>query len=238
MKILIVSDIHGNLAALQAVLEAEPDPDLTVCLGDLVDYGPQPAECIALIREKAQIIVQGNHDYAVGKHEDPHCSPAYAHLAQVTRDFSMAALDHDTAHLLAALPLHEEFHRMGERFSAFHAAPSSPLFQYLPPDAPPQTWETEVGLALDPDILLLGHTHLPLLKKIGVTTVLNPGSVGQPKDGDPRAAYAVWEDGKITLRRADYDVRRTADAFKDTALEPTDVARLVAILLSGGSDGP
>lgn len=238
MKILIISDIHANLAALQTVLDAETRADFIVCLGDIGDYGPQPAECVALIRERANMVVQGNHDYAVGKNGDPRCSPAYAHLAQVTREMSIAALDSEAINYLGSLPTHAHFARDAERFTAYHAAPSGPLFQYLPPDTEESVWQVEASLAGNPDVLLLGHTHLPLLKEVGSTTVLNPGSVGQPKDGDPRAAYAVWEDGQVSLRRAAYDVWLTADAYKSTDLEPGDVARLTAILRSGGSEGP
>jgi putative phosphoesterase len=237
MKILIISDIHANLAALQAVLAAETDPDLTVCLGDLVDYGPQPAECVALVRANAQIVVMGNHDYAVGEREDPHCSPAYRHLAQVTRDYSIQSLDDNAAQFLASLPREARFEKIGARFAAFHAAPSDPLFQYLPPDTQDRVWEIEAECAHYPDLLLLGHTHLPMVRKVGSTTIVNPGSVGQPKDGDPRAAYTIWEDGEIQLRRAEYDIQRTADAFHGTDLAPDDVARLIAILRSGGHAG-
>ncbi len=238
MKILIISDIHGNLAALQAVLDAEPQADLTVCLGDLVDYGPQPAECVALVRQCVQAVVMGNHDHAVGHHADPGCSPAYEHLAQVTRDYSIGVLGREASHYLATLPLRGHFERGGAQFCAVHAAPSDPLFKYLPPDSPEREWESEAAFAHHPDVLLLGHTHLPLVKSVDTTTVVNPGSVGQPKGGDPRAAYAVWEDGEISLRQAAYDLWQTADAFTKTDLLPGDVVRLVAILRSGGSAGP
>lgn len=234
MKALILSDIHGNLAALKAVLAAEADADEIVCLGDLVDYGPQPVEAATIIRSLAQIVVQGNHDYAVGNDADPQCSPAYKHLAKVTQDYSASVLSADMKDYLARLPRETRFELGGAHVTAVHAAPSDPLFKYRPPDTPDETWLAEIVTGWSPDLLLLGHTHLPMERRAGQTLIVNPGSVGQPKDGDPRAAYAVWQDGEAALRRVEYDVELTVEALQAMDLAYRDGATLAHILRTGG----
>lgn len=238
MRILVISDIHSNLPALEAVLLAAGTVDFAICLGDIVDYGPQPAECLAVIQERADIVVMGNHDYAVGTGFDPGCSPAYRHLAETTRDFTISKLDSASRHYLESLPLDEQYTVGNIDFHIVHAQPSNRLYGYMRPDTPDIVWESELSFCHAPDVVLLGHTHLPMIKTIGRTEIVNPGSVGQPKDGDTRAAYAIWEDDEFQLCRAEYDIWKTADAYKSTDLRPSDVARLVAILRSGGLEGP
>src|ERR1700688_312723 len=95
--------------------------------------------------------------------------------------------------------------------------------------------EHEIMVAGSPDFFFFGHTHWPLLRRIGKTTIVSPGSVGQPKDGDTMAPYAVWDDGKVELRRAAYPMESTVEAYARTPLASSDVERLVAVLRSGGS---
>lgn len=115
MRILIVSDIHGNWPALQAVLAAAPPTDEVLCLGDLVNYGPQPVECVAWAMEHVgrEWLVQGNHDRAVGRGEDPHCSVAYATLAAATQAVSSVLLTDEMKRFLAELEPLQRF-QLGE----------------------------------------------------------------------------------------------------------------------------
>ncbi len=117
---------------------------------------------------------------------------------------------------------------------ACHAAPSEPLYKYFPQNSPVTLWESELSAVNYPDFLFVGHTHLPAKTRIRRTLVVNPGSVGQPKDGDPRAAYAIWEDGEVSLRRAEYDVEQTIRAYRGTRLEPHMVDALADVLRTGG----
>jgi NTP pyrophosphatase (non-canonical NTP hydrolase) len=112
--------------------------------------------------------------------------------------------------------------------------PSDPLYHYLPEASPITLWESELNLVKFPDFLFVGHTHLPMKTRFRRTLVVNPGSVGQPKDEDPRAAYAVWDDGEVTLRRAAYDVEKTISAYRGLRLEPHIVNTLAEVLRSGG----
>lgn len=240
MKAVIVSDIHGNWAALRAVLWAEPDIDATICLGDLVNFGPQPSECVAWAKElwSSGILVQGNHDHAVGMDTDPRCSFFYAKLAAATQIFTEQLLTLKSKEFLAELKPSAFFHFGEASCFACHATPKDRLYGFLLPDAAPALWEQEVVLARSPDFLFCGHTHLPMKKQIRHTLVVNPGSVGLPSDGDPRAAYAVWEDGQVTLRRVTYEIEETIRALTSLGLEPQIEESLVRIIRTGGHSSP
>jgi len=236
MKILILSDIHGNWAALQAVLAAEGDADQILCLGDLVNYGPQPAECVAWAMKTLtpDWLIQGNHDRAVALNEDPHCSLAYETLAAATQELSKRELTFEMKHFLARLQPLQRF-QLGEAVcAACHAVPTDPLYEYFSQNSPVTLWDSELDEVDYPDYLFVGHTHLAAKTRIRRTLVVNPGSVGQPKDGDPRAAYAIWEGGEAALRRAEYDVEQTVRAYRGRQLEPHIVEVLAGVLRTGG----
>jgi len=236
MKVLIVSDIHGNWPALQAVLRAEPDADEILCLGDLVNYGPQPVECVQWAMQDlgSEWTVRGNHDRAVGRNEDPHCVGPYKPLAAATQVISARLLPEEMKQFLAGLDPVQRF-QLGEAvFMACHALPSEPLYHYLSAASPMTLWESEVRVAGYPDFLLLGHTHQPFQTRVRKTLVVNPGSVGQPKHGDAQAAYALWQDGKVTLRRVAYDVEQTIGAYNGLGVEPHTIEVLAEILRTGG----
>lgn len=235
MKLLIVSDIHGNWTALQSVFDAEASFDRILCLGDLVDYGPEPAACVtwAMQQHSKSILIQGNHDWGVAWKKDPRSSPPFRRLTAATQAFSLRALSDQMRRFLARLKPIDSFEILGNRCLACHATPSDPLFRYL--GIGEEHLHREIKVAGSPDFLFYGHTHWALLKRIGSTTIVNPGSVGQPKDGDPRAAYAVWEDGEVELRRIAYPIDAVVQAYAGTLLASTDVDCLVAVLRSGGT---
>jgi len=238
MKILILSDIHGNWPALQAVLAAEPGVDGVICLGDLVNYGPRPAECVSWARANAQPgwIVQGNHDRALGCDEDPRCSAPYRALAAAMQRHNAAQLDAAAKTYLAGLPAGESRRLGNARCFLCHAVPSDPLYGYLEINHPRERWEQEIQLAGRPDFLFVGHTHRPFIRLFGTTMLVNPGSVGQPKNHDARASYGLWRDGEVMLRRAAYDV---AAVVRDLAAgAPPDVARPLAHVLQTGGEPP
>ena len=151
MKLLILSDIHGNWAALESVLKAEPDYDKILCLGDLVDYGPEPALCVdwAMQESGKSLLIQGNHDWGVAWKSDPRSSPPFRLLTASTQVFSIEALSYEMLHFLRALKPIDSFEMFGQRCLACHAAPSDPLFRYL------RTGEkdlaAEIALAGSPD---------------------------------------------------------------------------------------
>ena len=239
MKLLIVSDIHGNWLALNAVLAAEPGVDAILCLGDLVNYGPHPVECVEWAQKNTRPgwIVQGNHDYAFGSDADPRCSALYRQLAAAMQRATAGGLAIAQKDYLAQLPVTVTQILDGATCVFCHAVPSDPLFGYCPPDAGQARWIDEAIQAQRPDFLLVGHTHLQFIRRVGRTTVVNPGSVGQPKGGGgPHAAYAVWHDRKISLKRAAYDIEAVVADIE--AVAPPHIARLLIHVLRTAGELP
>ncbi|MCA1561008.1 MAG: YfcE family phosphodiesterase [Acidobacteria bacterium] len=227
MKILIISDVHGNAEPLNAMTESY---DELWVLGDLVNYGPEPAYVIRRLRQRATLIVRGNHDHAVGYDVDPRCSAPFRAMAEATRQHALKTLSEEDKHFLRDLPLTASVERDQRRFFLCHATPSDPLFAYCPPDS--RAWVDE-SAAVDADVILVGHTHLPFVRRIGNRTVVNPGSLGQPKEGGPDASYAVWQDGELTLRKLKYPVDRTIAKIADLPL-PTEITAALRHLLETG----
>ena len=230
MRILVVSDIHANHAALREMPE---NVDRVLCLGDLVDYGPEPRPCIDWVRDRQAITVRGNHDNAVALRVGCGCAPAMLEAAEETRGLMYDLLSPADLDYLGSRPLTADVTLGGVRFHLVHATPSDPLFTYLRPGQ--ETRWAEEAAHVDADVLLVGHTHLPMVMRVGRKLVVNPGSVGQPRDGDPRAAYAIVEDGEPRLERAAYDVEATVNALGMRALTNRTVESLTRVLRSGGA---
>jgi putative phosphoesterase len=229
MRTLILSDIHGNLPALLAVL-AEPH-DAVICLGDVVGYGPEPAACVQrLLDEPRLLAVRGNHDRAFLDGSDPGCRPGFRWLAQATAAIATAQLTARERDFLETWPEWLFPSPDGIPAIAVHATPSDTLYRYLDDDA--AEWREELA-SLPVALALVGHTHRQFDLDLGTARVVNPGSVGQPKDGDPRAAYAVLENGTLELRRAEYPVERTLEAYRRTPVPPQAIATLTALLRNG-----
>jgi putative phosphoesterase len=227
MKIVVISDVHANLDALMALPESG---DELWVLGDLVDYGPNPREVVTLLRSRAHVVVRGNHDHAVGFEDDPRCTPAYRKMALETRDYTIRTISGDLARYLQQLPLHRMLARDGKKFYFCHAIPSDPLYGYCPEDS--DRWAQEIE-GLEADYLLVGHTHIPFIRQVGSTTVVNPGSLGQPKTGKPDACYAVWYDDHFELKQFPYPYRETIQKLHQLPVS-ADVKRdLETVLISG-----
>lgn len=229
MRLLVISDLHANRGALAMV---EETVDGVVVLGDLVDYGPDPNETVAWVRRNATWVVRGNHDHAVATGSATGASPTWADLAEASATWTRAALDGDERAYLGSLPVSASFLFAGTRFAAFHAAPTDPLYRYLGPETPEETWRAELE-TVDADWLLLGHTHRPLLRKVGPTTILNPGSVGQPRAGVPLATYAIWDDGDVFLVHRRYDIGPVVARLAERPGPEAHRARLERTLRSG-----
>jgi protein phosphatase len=203
MKIAIISDIHANFPALRVLSEIW---DELWVIGDLVNYGPNPNEVVDWVRAHAHCVVRGNHDHAIGFATDPKCSPPYRAMAAETGAFTTAVLSPENKRYLERLPLSIERRLAEHTFYVCHAMPSDPLFGYLDKDA--EQWNSEVrGTAAE--VVVVGHTHVPFIRRIADQTLVNPGSLGQAKVGAPDACYAVWEDGRLELRHYQYPIDET-----------------------------
>jgi protein phosphatase len=226
-KILIISDIHGNYEALKALPE---DYDELWVLGDLVNYGPQPSEVIDYVKSRAALAVRGNHDHSVGYGEDPRCSPLFRGMADATGRYTESVLTAPEKELLRSLPLTADCVRRRTKFHLCHAAPSDPLFQYRPPES--DRWPLEVK-DLSADVLLVGHTHIQFTRRIGDCLIVNPGSLGQPKNGAPEAHYALWQDGEVFLRAYSYPVERTIERIRSMPIDRAVQELLIQVLNTG-----
>ncbi len=228
MRSLVISDIHANIDALQAIDEP---CDRVVCLGDIVDYGPEPVACIDYLRKLnvPLLRVRGNHDNAVAFRMDCGCGQAFKHLSTITRKYMWQVLDRRQLEWIGEPATSFELDLEGRRLYATHAAPSDNLFRYLVPETSNSDLAAELELA-GTDIVLTGHTHKPFIRKIGGRLMVNVGSVGQPRDGIPRASYAIIEDGRVELKRVDYDVAAAVARLRAIPLDPAAIGELVYIL--------
>lgn len=208
MRALVISDIHGNIDALRA-LELEWGPafqgfDRLVCLGDLVDYGPDPKDVIAWVRGRATDVVRGNHDHAMATGEPCRSAPPYLDASMFTRERLRSTLTGDELAYLRDLPDRRTL-TLGEgTWHLVHATPASPLYDYVAPDASHERWIDAVG-GLREHNVLVGHTHLAFARPVRGGLVINPGSIGMPKDGHPHGSYAVIQDQAVQFRRIAYD---------------------------------
>lgn len=226
-KIVIISDIHGNYEALKALPE---DYDELWVLGDLVNYGPQPGEVVEFVRQKASLVVRGNHDDAVGFDRDPRCSPAFRQAAEETRRYTASVLSDEHKGYLADLPHYQWVRRGRWTFYLCHAVPSNPLYAYCGDGD--VRWKKEVALP-GSDFLFVGHTHIPFALREGERVVVNPGSVGQPKDGRPLACYAAWENGSVFLGSYEYSIERTAKQIRAMPVSAEVQEFLIDVLETG-----
>jgi predicted phosphodiesterase len=236
MRIAVLSDIHANLPALDAVLADAGDVDAVWHLGDVVGYGPDPDGVVARLRHIGAQGVRGNHDAAAcGGSEIDWFNPDAKRAMEWTR----TAIAPETVEWLAALPER----RVLEGVDLVHGSPREPIWEYI----------TSAGVALanlallEAPIGLHGHTHIPVawvddggrvelvraarearLELMGRRALVNPGSVGQPRDGDARASYAILDPGAGTVswHRVAYDFTAVQGAMRDAGLPASLRARL------------
>ena len=238
MRVLILSDIHANLPALEAVLAATAGQwDALWCLGDLVGYGPHPNECVALLQQEASLCLSGNHDWAVlGKLE----INTFNSDARQSIEWTRNALSAESLAYLEALPPRLSL----EWFTLAHASPRQPVWEYISDYL--IAWENFSHFTTP--YCLVGHTHLPVVfeedAERGVLgyhadysrpfslrerrLIINPGSVGQPRDADPRAAYAFLDTENLTWehQRAAYAVDKTQAHMRALGFAPRLITRL------------
>ena len=201
MRIGVIADVHANEVALEAVLADVPPVDGLVCAGDVVGYNPWPAECVEAIRDRGVPTIMGNHDRAVASGT----SFRFNRMAAAGVEHARAALSEAQLEWLRGLPAERQ--AFDGRLKVVHGHPEDPDRYTYPAEFGPD-------LLGDEDVLVMGHTHLQHHETYDEGIVLNPGSVGQPRDGDPRAAYAVvdLEAGRVEERRVEYDVERVVAA--------------------------
>jgi putative phosphoesterase len=207
MRLGVLSDIHGNRIALDAVLADMPPVEGLVCAGDVVGYNPWPQACVDSVRDHDMAMVLGNHDRAVAGDT----AFAFNGMAAAGIEYAREQLSAAALRWLGSLPTER---RVADgRVKLVHGHPDDPD-HYTYPD------EFSSALLADEELLVMGHTHHQYHERDDEGIVLNPGSVGQPRDGDPDAAYAVvdLDDGSVSERRVSYDVEAVVDAVVDAGL--------------------
>jgi diadenosine tetraphosphatase ApaH/serine/threonine PP2A family protein phosphatase len=248
MRLALLTDIHANLPALEAVLAAidAADPEERWCLGDVVGYGAQPDECAALVAERCELCLVGNHDLAVlGELEVSAFSPAAAAAVEWTKANSAP----ETLDYLRGLEPADESREVG----LYHASPRDPVWEYV-------LWMDQAAECMgiqSARVSLIGHSHVALYfqgpdgdganpggaigeaeikgshaeagKRLDLSAgrwLINPGSVGQPRDGDPRAAWLELDTSEwaATYHRVEYEIDRAAEAIEAAGL-PSQLAR-------------
>ncbi len=228
MRILVLADIHSNWPALAAVQESF---DACLFVGDLVDYGTDPVPCINWIKKSASALVRGNHDHAVAQRIPVRKVSGLHRLAAATRPLHWKFLNGLHLKFLTRMPVTRKVTLDDKRFFLVHATPRDPFDEYLREDK--AAWEARLK-GIDADFVLVGHTHIPFTLQLDGPMVINPGSIGQPRDGDPRAAYAIIENGKVELRRVKYDIDATLKHMRDSGVDSDTLALAEMVLRSGG----
>lgn len=234
----VISDIHSNIEALKAVFAdmrvVFPEVKEIYCIGDLVGYGPDPKECIEFVfnHDLVTRIVKGNHDHYVDQTVTP---PQINYLAEAAISYQIRNIPLELRWELAQLPQFITIKHLNfnPEITLVHGSPQYPLDAYIYPDTPKQENLFNYMSNTNVDILILGHTHIPFIRKQKINhdkelLMLNPGAVGQPRDGDPRASYAVVdvENLEAEIRRVEYDIDSVAKRIISTSLPETLATRL------------
>jgi putative phosphoesterase len=217
-RVAVITDVHGNLPALEAALDRIEGLgiDSIYCGGDLVGYGPWPNEVCRLIEERQIPTVYGNYDYAIGRdQEDCMCAYQDEHdreLGQQSAIWTIERTDAEAKAFMRELTFDLRFDLGDRRVRLVHGSPRK-VNEYLFEEKPARTFE-RIAAGADCDVLVFGHTHKPWINTYGRVLFVNCGSVGKPKDGDPRGGFAVLEaaGGEVRARieRFDYDANYVA----------------------------
>lgn len=209
MKVAVIADIHANFPALEKVLEDIRGAPI-FCCGDLVGYNTFPNEVIDLIRTNNATSILGNHDLAVLTGD----TGWFNSEAIKAIEWTAGKLTTENRSFLEALPRAYE-----NEFYMAHGSPKNQLEGYIFSDDPDYVFSDFFNYT-ERDIIILGHTHIPFVKKIDGKLIFNPGSVGQPRDSDPRASYAILDTEKkeVKIKRVGYDIKKTSTAIMKAGL--------------------
>lgn len=237
MRYAVISDVHGNIEALKAVLEDIKKKKVTdiLFLGDAVGYGPDPDECVEVLNSECKVLLAGNHDWAVLGLTDIEYFNPYARAGVL---WTRETMEKDNISILKSLPISEEIE--DKKIFLVHSTPKEPTqWHYLL-----TLWDAEINFHyFDNMICFLGHSHRPFIierlpsgemrtyrneVQIGDAEryIINVGSVGQPRDGDPRACYAVVDDKSVKLCRVEYDIEKTQNKMRMYGLPLPLIERL------------
>lgn len=224
MRIAVISDIHSNLEAFDTVIRNLPQYDALVCLGDIVGYGPHPNEVIEHLADlKPTIVLLGNHDHAVITGD----TSGFSENAAIAVHWTRKRINQTNLAYLSRLKPSAKIEAEGVGLGLYHGSPRDPLSEYVYPGIPTTSANKIIHEGGD-RIVLLGHTHVPMIYHLEREMLANPGSIGQPRDGDPRASFAILsiehsERFSLEIRRIEYNIEKVANAIVKEGL-PTFLA--------------
>jgi putative phosphoesterase len=235
-RVAVITDIHGNLPALEASLAAidAVGVDDIYCGGDLVGYGPRPNEVCALIEQRGIPTIYGNYDHAIARDLDD-CGCAYVtqhdrELGRRSVAWTLENTDEASKAFMRGLPFDRHFPVGDQDVHLVHGSPRK-VNEYLFEDKPARLYERLAAAERD-QLLVFGHTHKPWMHAYGGVLFVNCGSVGKPKDGDPRAAFAILEAGdagvRASIERVPYDAEAVAREVEAVGLPGEYAEMLVA----------
>jgi putative phosphoesterase len=230
-SVAVMTDIHGNLAALQGTLDRidELGIDRIYCGGDLVGYGPHPNEVVALIAERAIPTIYGNYDHAIAR-DNHDCGCAYItphdrELGRQSVEWTLVNTDQASKDWMRKLPFDLHFDVGAVPVHLVHGSPRK-VNEYLFEDKPARLYE-RLAAAESDRVMVFGHTHKPWVHAYGGVLFVNCGSIGKPKDGDPRGAFAILTPSAdtvdVTIERVPYDADAVASEVRAAGL-PTEFA--------------
>ena len=241
MRVAIISDIHGNITALEAALEdlQHQNVEAVYCLGDLVGYAAHPNEVIDRIRRDETPTIMGNYDDGVGFDRDE-CGCAYRdpeeqRLGDLSLRWTQRTVTSDRKEFLRGLQAEIRFETNGKRFRLVHGSPRR-MNEYLFEDRPLSSFQ-RLAATSEANVLIFGHTHKPYRKRVDGVLFVNAGSVGKPKDGDPRACYVVMDTSAevaVDFRRVEYNIEAEATAIRESSLPD----KFAADIETGGAPIP
>ncbi len=235
--VAVITDIHANLPALQAALARIDQLGIgrVFCGGDLVGYGPHPNEVVTLIAERGLPTIYGNYDHAIAR-DNPDCGCAYItehdrELGQGSVEWTLAHTDQPSKDWMRELPFDLRFEVGATPVHLVHGSPRK-VNEYLFEDKPARLYE-RLASAEDARVMVFGHTHKPWVREYGEVLFVNCGSVGKPKDGDARGAFAVLRESTaggvdVTIERVAYDAEAVAAEVREAGLPPEFADKLVA----------
>ena len=245
MRIAVFGDIHSNITALEAVLDdlKQQRVESWYCLGDLVGYAPFPNEVVDRIRGDGTPTIMGNYDDGVGFDRDE-CGCAYRdpeeqRLGDLSLQWTKRKVTPDRKAFLRSLQPEIRFEADGKHVRLVHGSPRR-MNEYLFEDWPLSSFQ-RLAATSGTDVLVFGHTHKPYIKRVDSVLFVNAGSVGKPKDGDPRACYVVIDTAgevSVEFRRIPYDVQAVAAAIRESELPDKFAADLETAGLSASLAEP
>jgi putative phosphoesterase len=226
VRVAVITDIHGNVPALEAALRRIEELEIedVYCGGDLVGYGPRPNEVCRTLEERTIPTIYGNYDYAIARNlDDCGCfypSPRDREIGQASVAWTLAHTDDRSKRFMHELPFDLRFELEGRRVRIVHGSPRK-VNEYLLEDRPASSFERIAEIA-GCDILLFGHTHKPWFREYGGVLFVNCGSVGKPKDADPRASFAVLTASEgsvsVSIERTELDALAVAREIREVGL--------------------